>query len=489
MVLAATALPLLASPWWSAEHRCYWFCRVVEPAFLAFALLAVTWRIDRIELRHEQGFWRRLSFSLGALLAAKLTPLLAPTFAVAALVELFRGVSLVALFLALDGNPHRSSRRDAPPGEDFLRRVLLVLILVGYLAYFTWIPLAIGGVSSTASGGVPPFHAVLDLVALGWLVFLTTSSTTPRWRGLLGLLAASRGLVMLADLPSSGLVKLEVPWAPGALSSLAWVLLVAMAGYRHRPFERLTEPLPEPERSFERPVSIGLATLYLTLAFPGAHILLYAADLLAEAHRGAREILVALWLPLIALVAFQQHWTLRRYGRQQLERRARVSTALQQSHANLRLMSQKQEAAMELRKAEERFSVFFDISPTALLILAADEGRILEVNDSLCQLLRRPAEALVGSTGGDRLLWAEPEEMAAQLARCAEGRPIHRRQVTLRPARGRDREVLLSAVAIEAVEGPAVLVVLRDVTPLDRAQRALADRRRWLAEAVAQEPL
>ena len=491
LALTVAVIPLLASPWWI---RASWHPigdGMLQCLFAGFAGFALARGLRRIDLPWERRFWSVLAAAAVCRFVAELVTTLAVVSEAPGLrpaVEILHGAGYALLLIALDHRPHVMPRRDGGASEQTLGPLLLVLLVAGYTLYFPLLPLL--GRGTVALGPIPslPFHMALDLVTSCWLARLWHRATTPRWRGLYGFLlgafvlsAWGRALGLAA---SYGTLSLP-PLATTLPVLLASILLVVTATLRHRPFGIQAETTAESELPFEIPAHVGLRTLCLAIAFPCLHILLYSIGLLDNALRTSRELVVALWLPPLALVALQRHLALRRYSRQQLERRARLSSALQQSQANLRLLHQKQEAALDQRRAEERFSTFFRMSPTGLLIADLAEGEVQEVNANFERLVGLDADELTGRPLRDLELWRDGGVAEGLLEHIRQGEFLHRQIVSLR-TRGGWHDVLLSASALDLGLGEGMLLVIRDIDDQRRAASHLDERRHWRELAVAE---
>lgn len=119
------------------------------------------------------------------------------------------------------------------------------------------------------------------------------------------------------------------------------------------------------------------------------------------------------------------------------------------------------EAVSVLRESESRLRAMFDFSPVGAALLDAD-GRMVEVNITLCRLLGRAREELVGQHLADH---ADPEDRDAFLAGREERRLLH--------ADGQEVWVLASAVELPDAGEGSRLVCVEDLTHRRHTERML----------------
>lgn len=126
----------------------------------------------------------------------------------------------------------------------------------------------------------------------------------------------------------------------------------------------------------------------------------------------------------------------------------------------------------ERRKAEERFETLFRASPLAIAVTRLGDGKLLEVNDALLQLLGETAGQEGKNTfePGHWLDGAARGEWLDTLRRLGR---VANREVSLRRRDGAMLHLLLSSALIEFAGGPCIVNFLLDVTEMRRAQEGL----------------
>jgi PAS domain S-box-containing protein len=128
-----------------------------------------------------------------------------------------------------------------------------------------------------------------------------------------------------------------------------------------------------------------------------------------------------------------------------------------------------------LRRSEERFANVFNMSPVAITITRAADGRFLDANDALLQMLGYPRDEVVGHSSMAIGFWYTPEERMAMVERI-------QRQGSVRdfPMRGRTKDgamldLLISVDQLELNGEPHLFCFLTNITDRKRAEQALRD--------------
>jgi PAS domain S-box-containing protein len=122
-----------------------------------------------------------------------------------------------------------------------------------------------------------------------------------------------------------------------------------------------------------------------------------------------------------------------------------------------------------LRESEERFSKVFKLAPIAMSISTLDEGRYLDVNESLLVVTGYSREEVVGHTARDLKVFANPEDGLRIRELLAGGEPLRGLELRLRGKKGDVRTSLLAADIIELKDKRCLLTASVDIS--DRKER------------------
>lgn len=135
-------------------------------------------------------------------------------------------------------------------------------------------------------------------------------------------------------------------------------------------------------------------------------------------------------------------------------------------------VTERKRACRALELSEQRFSKIFFANPNPALITTLTDGKILEVNETACQMSGFGRDELIGRHGIDLGLWDEAH--ADRVQRLLEKHGAAR-DLELQ-ARGRDgavHDLLVSTVVVEMAGEPCVLNVAVDMTERNRLQAQL----------------
>ncbi|GIK23894.1 MAG: hypothetical protein BroJett006_01400 [Betaproteobacteria bacterium] len=132
-----------------------------------------------------------------------------------------------------------------------------------------------------------------------------------------------------------------------------------------------------------------------------------------------------------------------------------------------------QRAQDALRQSEEKFAKVFHASPDGIMVLRAEDGLILDLNESFEKLLERTREESVGRTVSDIGLWANPGMRARFLAEVRAKGMVSGYEFVLRTRSGSLRDMTVSTVLIDVGGTPCLISIARDVTEQRRAEEEI----------------
>ncbi|WP_183136023.1 bifunctional diguanylate cyclase/phosphodiesterase [Pseudomonas viridiflava] len=140
-----------------------------------------------------------------------------------------------------------------------------------------------------------------------------------------------------------------------------------------------------------------------------------------------------------------------------------------------------------LRLSEDRFASVFAHCPDIMVIASLVDGQILEANNAFVEQTGLTAEEAIGKTPSQINVWAVPGIGPGLLEQLQKGN-IRNLEIPFRRKNGQTFSGLMSAQPFELGPKPAVLVVVRDITPLKEAQRQLQLSEEKFAKAFHASP-
>ena len=126
-----------------------------------------------------------------------------------------------------------------------------------------------------------------------------------------------------------------------------------------------------------------------------------------------------------------------------------------------------------LRASEQRFSKAFNASPVPMSISTAAEARFIDVNESFTRAMGFSREELIGRTGLELNIWADPAEREEVLRVLQKDGSVRDMDIHGRMKSGEIRSVQVSIEIIELDGEQCVLIATNDITERKRAEEAL----------------
>ena len=123
-----------------------------------------------------------------------------------------------------------------------------------------------------------------------------------------------------------------------------------------------------------------------------------------------------------------------------------------------------------LRETEERFSKAFNASPLVLTITSLVDGRLLEVNETFCEVTGYSREEAIGRTTLELGLWSSSSDRDDELRTLAEDGQVRNREYKFRTRAGKEIIGTISAERIEIGGEPFALSVIQDITERKREE-------------------
>lgn len=176
--------------------------------------------------------------------------------------------------------------------------------------------------------------------------------------------------------------------------------------------------------------------------------------------------------PLIVHVGLGRSRVLKEWRRETAGELLAVLIAIAATLAALTLGGTARRSAAIAREADERFRLFGDISPIALVLTSAVDNRVIYINDQAALAFGVSTGHAPGLNAAE--FWAKPEDRAAMTARLGREGRILAMETLLRRADGQEFTVLLSAALGHLRGEPVALVTVQDISTHKRLEQELA---------------
>ena len=134
-----------------------------------------------------------------------------------------------------------------------------------------------------------------------------------------------------------------------------------------------------------------------------------------------------------------------------------------------------------IKKSEEKFSAAFNRSPVMKVISTLEEGRLLEVNDTLCQMLGYTKEELIGKTSIEVGIFKDIESRGMIKKNLMQNGFIENFEMEMKRKDGSILIGLYYGTAI-TIDGEKCLIsVIEDITESKKAQDIIRDNEQYLS--------
>jgi len=137
----------------------------------------------------------------------------------------------------------------------------------------------------------------------------------------------------------------------------------------------------------------------------------------------------------------------------------------------------------ELRASEERFAKAFNANPYPMSLARLDDGRVIEVNESLIELSGYSRPELI-ERGLVEFLWEMPLSRPELIEKVRKHGVVRNLDARVRTRSGRLRLVLLSSLIVDIGGLRCLLSVANDITEWKRAEEQLRTTRAELAHVA-----
>jgi len=138
-------------------------------------------------------------------------------------------------------------------------------------------------------------------------------------------------------------------------------------------------------------------------------------------------------------------------------------------------ITERKRAEEMLRESEEKFSKAFHSSPIPMVIAVLEDGRAIELNESLLHMTGYCREELIGRKRGELGFWVNPENHARIVQVLHDQGQIRDREEEFRIKSGEIRTALTSAEIVQIGDELCALYIFNDITERKRAEKMLRE--------------
>ena len=147
-------------------------------------------------------------------------------------------------------------------------------------------------------------------------------------------------------------------------------------------------------------------------------------------------------------------------------------------------VTEQRRAEAERAKSEEMFAAVFHASPDGIMIVRAEDGLILDLNESFQRMFGYSREEAAGRTVLDLGLWAFPERRARFLAEAKARGMVSSYEFVMRTRQGALRNLMTSSVLIDIGGVPCLISIARDITDRLRVEEEIRNLNVTLEQRV-----
>ncbi|PLX90597.1 MAG: hypothetical protein C0619_09060 [Desulfuromonas sp.] len=127
-----------------------------------------------------------------------------------------------------------------------------------------------------------------------------------------------------------------------------------------------------------------------------------------------------------------------------------------------------------LQESEERFRKIFIANPDPVILARLGEGSIIDVNPAFVKQIGFSREAVLGKNSSELEVWENPEQRTDFLDQLTSNKELDNYEANFR-IKGQVFTCLLSAQVVTIAAEACILVVLRDITRIKKAEQALLE--------------
>lgn len=151
-------------------------------------------------------------------------------------------------------------------------------------------------------------------------------------------------------------------------------------------------------------------------------------------------------------------------------------------------ITDRKKAEEKLRESEQRFATVFAYSPVAIAISWLNNGKIVDVNQSLVDWIGFSREELIGHTTTDLNIWADSDQRQRFVKLLGSNNTVDGMEADMRLKSGELRHILAYGKQISLAGEPCNMIEIIDITDRKLAEQRLREREAELnyAQELAQ---
>ena len=137
-------------------------------------------------------------------------------------------------------------------------------------------------------------------------------------------------------------------------------------------------------------------------------------------------------------------------------------------------ITENRQAEEALRESEEKFRTLFDTSPHAIALTEMKTGKLIDVNDNLCKVLKYTKDELIGRTTTQLGFYSEDDRKKFVNALSNSGK-VHNLEMDFKTKDGANINTRMFAAFVQFEGESFILVEFHDVTEKKRVEEALRE--------------
>ena len=152
-------------------------------------------------------------------------------------------------------------------------------------------------------------------------------------------------------------------------------------------------------------------------------------------------------------------------------------------------ISKRKNMEQTLLESQKRLATIFHSSPLPIAISQLDDGRYIEVNEAFTRFTGHTIPEIIGRTGTELGIWKDPDNRKRMYEELVDKGALHDFEFQLHSKDGTQRDILLSAEAVELEGELCALTIAQDITERRQMEEALRESEAKFAAAFRTSPV